>query len=153
MKLLAGTEEVQDLPIEDILPSMEWRPGVCIAAACILDPYALLHFSDGSAILLSGDSEEGQDFADLRHFSKIQPLNCCALCASGCTCGSLVVRSSVTHGRGQQSRVDQCQMVCAADKQLLRPVYRGFPQAGQDMVADFNAHSWCLHVMTSVCQA
>lgn len=61
MKLLAGTEEVQDLPIEDILPSIEWRPGVVIAAACIVDPYALLHFSDGSAILLSGDPEEGGD--------------------------------------------------------------------------------------------
>ena len=59
MKLLAGTEEVQDLPIEDILPSMEWRPGVVIAAACILDPYIFLHFSDGSAILLSADPEEG----------------------------------------------------------------------------------------------
>lgn len=59
VKLLAGTEEVQDLPIEDILPSIEWRPGVVIAGACIRDPYALLHFSDGSAILLSADSEEG----------------------------------------------------------------------------------------------
>lgn len=59
LKVLSGVEEVQDLPIEDILPSMEWRPGVVIAAACILDPFVLLHFSDGSAILLSGDSEEG----------------------------------------------------------------------------------------------
>ena len=66
VKLLAGTEEVQDLPIEDILPSIEWRPGVVIAAACIVDPYILLHFSDGSAILLSGDPEEGQGLA---HFA------------------------------------------------------------------------------------
>lgn len=59
VKVLAGLEEVQDLPIQDILPSMEWRPQVVIAAACIADPYLLLHFSDGSAVLLSGDEEEG----------------------------------------------------------------------------------------------
>ena len=63
VKLLAGTEEIQDLPIQDILPSIEWRPGVVIAAAYIVDPYVLLHFSDGSAILLSGDPEEGQSLA------------------------------------------------------------------------------------------
>lgn len=63
MKLLSGTEEVQDLPIEDILPSIEWRPGVVIVAACVVDPFTLLHFSDGSAILLSGDSEEGLSLA------------------------------------------------------------------------------------------
>ena len=57
--MVAGLEEVQDLPIQDILPSMEWRPQVVIAAACIADPYLLLHFSDGSAVLLSGDEEEG----------------------------------------------------------------------------------------------
>ncbi|DBA84714.1 TPA: hypothetical protein ACH3X1_005967 [Trebouxia sp. C0004] len=59
VKVVAGLEEVQDLPIQDILPSMEWRPQVVIAAACIADPYLLLHFSDGSAVLLSGDEEEG----------------------------------------------------------------------------------------------
>lgn len=61
VKVLAGSEEVQELPIQDILPSMEWRPNVVIAAACIADPYVLLHFSDGSAVLLSGDSDEGTD--------------------------------------------------------------------------------------------
>ncbi len=60
VKVVAGLEEVQDLPIQDILPSMEWRPQVVIAAACIADPYLLLHFSDGSAVLLSGDEEEGK---------------------------------------------------------------------------------------------
>ena len=60
VKVTAGLEEVQDLPIQDILPSMEWRPQVVIAAACIADPYLLLHFSDGSAVLLSGDEEEGE---------------------------------------------------------------------------------------------
>ena len=59
LKVLAGSEEVQELPIQDILPSMEWRPNVVIAAACVVDPYVLLHFSDGSAVLLSGDAEEG----------------------------------------------------------------------------------------------
>lgn len=59
VKVLAGSEEVQELPIQDILPSMEWRPNVVIAAACIADPYVLLHFSDGSAVLLSGDDDEG----------------------------------------------------------------------------------------------
>ena len=59
--MLAGLEEVQDLPIQDILPSMEWRPQVAITAAHIADPYVLLHFSDGSAVLLSGDEEEGKD--------------------------------------------------------------------------------------------
>ena len=59
VKVLAGLEEVQDLPIQDILPSMQWRPQVVIAAACIADPYLLLHFSDGSAVLLSGNQEEG----------------------------------------------------------------------------------------------
>lgn len=67
LKLLAGTEEVQALPIEDILPSIQWRPGVVIAAACIRDPYALLHFSDGSAILLSVDPEEGIPFSLSQH--------------------------------------------------------------------------------------
>lgn len=74
MKLLAGTEEVQELPIEDILPSIEWRPGVVIAAACIRDPYVLLHFSDGSAILLSVDPEEGAP--------STPPSACCARCDS-----------------------------------------------------------------------
>ena len=60
VKVVAGLEEVQDLPIQDILPSMEWRPQVVIACACIADPYLLLHFSDGSAVLLSGDEEEGK---------------------------------------------------------------------------------------------
>jgi len=59
VQVLRGLEEVQDLPIQDILPSTEWRPQVVIAAACIADPYLLLHFSDGSAVLLSGDEEEG----------------------------------------------------------------------------------------------
>ena len=58
--MLAGLEEVQDLPIQDILPSMEWRPQAVIAAAHIADPYVLLHFSDGSAVLLSGEEEEGK---------------------------------------------------------------------------------------------
>ena len=60
IKLLDGPAEVQHFPIEDILPSMEWRPQVAIAAACIADPYVLLHFSDGSAVLLSGSEEEGE---------------------------------------------------------------------------------------------
>ena len=87
VKLLAGTEEIQDLPIEDILPSIEWRPGVVIAAACIVDPYALLHFSDGSAILLSGDPEEGQSLAHLAH------------CAHGCliACLSLQLCTRMPH--------------------------------------------------------
>ena len=59
VRLLEGAQEVQDLPISDILPSMEWRPNVLIAAASILDPYVLLHFSDGSAVMLSGDADEG----------------------------------------------------------------------------------------------
>ena len=60
IKLLDGPAEVQHFPIEDILPSMEWRPQVAIAAACVADPYVLLHFSDGSAVLLSGNEEEGE---------------------------------------------------------------------------------------------
>ena len=60
VKVLAGLEEVQELPIQDILPSMEWRPQVVIAAASLADPYLLLHFSDGSAVLLSGDEDEGR---------------------------------------------------------------------------------------------
>ncbi len=60
IKLLDGPAEVQHFPIEDILPSMEWRPQVAIAAACIVDPYVLLHFSDGSAVLLSGSEDEGE---------------------------------------------------------------------------------------------
>ena len=60
IKLLDGPAEVQHFPIEDILPSMEWRPQVAIAAACIADPYVLLHFSDGSAVLLSGSEDEGE---------------------------------------------------------------------------------------------
>ena len=60
IKLLDGPTEVQHFPIEDILPSMEWRPQVVIAVACIADPFVLLHFSDGSAVLLSGDVEEGR---------------------------------------------------------------------------------------------
>ena len=68
LKVLAGSEEVQELPIQDILPSMEWRPNVVIAAACVADPYVLLHFSDGSAVLLSGDADEG--------------MSCCGRCSA-----------------------------------------------------------------------
>ena len=70
VKVLTGSEEVQELPIQDILPSMEWRPSVVIAAACIADPYLLLHFSDGSAVLLSGDADEGMLLPTL------QPVKC-----------------------------------------------------------------------------
>jgi len=71
VKVVAGLEEVQDLPIQDILPSMEWRPQVVIAAACIADPYLLLHFSDGSAVLLSGDEEEGKLPIDISYSGDI----------------------------------------------------------------------------------
>ena len=76
IKLLDGPAEVQHFPIEDILPSMEWRPQVAIAAACIADPYVLLHFSDGSAVLLSGSEDEGG-----KHSSSTDPTlpSCCFL--------------------------------------------------------------------------
>ena len=100
VKLLAGTEEVQDLPIEDILPSIEWRPGVVIAAACVVDPYALLHFSDGSAILLSGDPEEGWSLAHLAHCALFQDSYCntsrCALASPAKHLGCLALHSSTT---------------------------------------------------------
>lgn len=76
VKVLAGSEEVQELPIQDILPSMEWRPSVVIAAACIADPYVLLHFSDGSAVLLSGDADEGMlplIWQPVKLFNQTQP--------------------------------------------------------------------------------
>ena len=34
VEVLAGFEEVQDLPTQDILPSMQWRPQMAIAAHC-----------------------------------------------------------------------------------------------------------------------
>ena len=77
VKVLAGLEEVQDLPIQDILPSMEWRPQVVIAAACIADPYLLLHFSDGSAVLLSGDEEEGKRPTAVSHPADVAILWLC----------------------------------------------------------------------------
>ena len=75
IKLLDGPAEVQHFPIEDILPSMEWRPQVAIAAACIVDPYVLLHFSDGSAVLLSGSEDEGE---------RAEWPTCPALASCGC---------------------------------------------------------------------
>ncbi len=77
VKVLAGLEEVQDLPIQDILPSMRWRPQVVIAAACIADPYLLLHFSDGSAVLLSGDEEEGKRPTAVSHPADVAILWLC----------------------------------------------------------------------------
>lgn len=93
VKVLAGKEEVQELPIQDILPSMEWRPHVIIAAACIADPYVLLVFSDGSAVLLSGDADEGELGAKcvapvqthpqiLEQLERLQVLGVLAACAA-----------------------------------------------------------------------
>ena len=53
--LLSGSTRVQDLPLQDLIG----LSSTSIVAACVADPYLLLHLSSGNALLLYADASHG----------------------------------------------------------------------------------------------